>query len=194
MAIRDPDARGRQSLCGPGSSGWGCRARHGFGVLVTSQASRGGWPRSFPRRCSPGRSSSSSSGCCRKCPIAAVALTTFLINSRHLFYGLSFPLQRVNGWHRKSSPPFIVLTMDAFPRRPRRRTLALPRLCRSWPGSSPLGHAAVRHDRVQPPSSSATDYTEEPAVPNPGYIAAALAVAVAILSRCKLSRSASKTP
>lgn len=30
-------------------------------------------------------------------PIAAIALTTFLINSRHLFYGLSFPLHRVRG-------------------------------------------------------------------------------------------------
>lgn len=30
-------------------------------------------------------------------PIATVALTTFLINSRHLFYGLSFPLHRVRG-------------------------------------------------------------------------------------------------
>jgi 4-azaleucine resistance transporter AzlC len=30
-------------------------------------------------------------------PIAAIALTTFLINSRHLFCGLSFPLHRVRG-------------------------------------------------------------------------------------------------
>ncbi|WP_238013799.1 AzlC family ABC transporter permease [Dactylosporangium sp. AC04546] len=30
-------------------------------------------------------------------PVTAVALTTFLINSRHLFYGLSFPLHRVRG-------------------------------------------------------------------------------------------------
>jgi 4-azaleucine resistance transporter AzlC len=30
-------------------------------------------------------------------PIAAIALTTFLVNSRHLFYGLSFPLHRVQG-------------------------------------------------------------------------------------------------
>jgi 4-azaleucine resistance transporter AzlC len=30
-------------------------------------------------------------------PIAAIAATTFLVNSRHLFYGLSFPLDRVQG-------------------------------------------------------------------------------------------------
>ena len=30
-------------------------------------------------------------------PIGAIALTTFLVNSRHLFYGLTFPLHRVTG-------------------------------------------------------------------------------------------------
>lgn len=30
-------------------------------------------------------------------PLAAIAITTFLVNSRHLFYGLSFPLHRVDG-------------------------------------------------------------------------------------------------
>lgn len=30
-------------------------------------------------------------------PIAAVALTTFIVNSRHVFYALSFPLHRVKG-------------------------------------------------------------------------------------------------
>jgi predicted branched-subunit amino acid permease len=28
--------------------------------------------------------------------------------SRHLFYGLSFPLHRVNGWHRKSYSVFAL--------------------------------------------------------------------------------------
>ncbi len=41
-------------------------------------------------------------------PIAAIAMTTFLINSRHLFYGLSFPLHRVNGWHRKAYSVFAL--------------------------------------------------------------------------------------
>lgn len=35
-------------------------------------------------------------------PIAAVAGTTFLVNARHLFYGLSFPLHRVRGRVRKT--------------------------------------------------------------------------------------------
>lgn len=30
-------------------------------------------------------------------PIAAIAATTFLVNSRHLFYGLAFPLHRARG-------------------------------------------------------------------------------------------------
>lgn len=30
-------------------------------------------------------------------PVATVALTTFVVNSRHIFYALSFPLQRVKG-------------------------------------------------------------------------------------------------
>lgn len=30
-------------------------------------------------------------------PVAAVALTTFVVNSRHMFYALSFPLDRVRG-------------------------------------------------------------------------------------------------
>lgn len=30
-------------------------------------------------------------------PIAAVALTTFIVNARHVFYALSFPLHRVRG-------------------------------------------------------------------------------------------------
>lgn len=30
-------------------------------------------------------------------PLAAIAATTFLVNSRHLFYGLTFPLDRVRG-------------------------------------------------------------------------------------------------
>jgi 4-azaleucine resistance transporter AzlC len=41
-------------------------------------------------------------------PIAAIALTTFLINSRHLFYGLSFPLNRVNGRLAKAYSVFAL--------------------------------------------------------------------------------------
>ncbi|CAJ1508733.1 AzlC family ABC transporter permease [[Mycobacterium] burgundiense] len=31
-------------------------------------------------------------------PVATVALTAFIVNSRHVFYALSFPLERVRGW------------------------------------------------------------------------------------------------
>jgi 4-azaleucine resistance transporter AzlC len=41
-------------------------------------------------------------------PIAAIAMTTFLINSRHLFYGLSFPLHRVYSWPRKAYSVFAL--------------------------------------------------------------------------------------
>jgi predicted branched-subunit amino acid permease len=41
-------------------------------------------------------------------PIATIAMTTFLVNSRHLFYGLSFPLHRVDGWHRKAYSVFAL--------------------------------------------------------------------------------------
>lgn len=34
-------------------------------------------------------------------PIAAVALTTFIVNARHVFYALSFPLHRVRGFWAK---------------------------------------------------------------------------------------------
>jgi 4-azaleucine resistance transporter AzlC len=41
-------------------------------------------------------------------PIAAIAITTFLINSRHLFYGLSFPLHRVSGRLAKAYSVFAL--------------------------------------------------------------------------------------
>lgn len=46
-------------------------------------------------------------------PIAAIALTTFLVNSRHVFYGLSFPLHRVTGRLRKAYSVFA-LTDEAY--------------------------------------------------------------------------------
>ncbi len=37
-------------------------------------------------------------------PLGAIATTTLLVNARHLFYGLSFPLERVDGrWRRAYS-------------------------------------------------------------------------------------------
>lgn len=41
-------------------------------------------------------------------PLAAIATTTFVVNSRHLFYGLSFPLHRVNGRLAKAYSVFAL--------------------------------------------------------------------------------------
>ena len=41
-------------------------------------------------------------------PVAAIAVTTFLVNSRHLFYGLSFPLHRVRGRAAKAYSVFAL--------------------------------------------------------------------------------------
>ena len=41
-------------------------------------------------------------------PIAAIAVTTFLVNSRHLFYGLTFPLHRVRGRAQKAYSVFAL--------------------------------------------------------------------------------------
>ena len=41
-------------------------------------------------------------------PLAAIATTTFVVNSRHLFYGLSFPLNRVNGRLAKAYSVFAL--------------------------------------------------------------------------------------
>ncbi len=41
-------------------------------------------------------------------PLASIAVTTFLINSRHLFYGLSFPLHRVRGRYGKAYSVFAL--------------------------------------------------------------------------------------
>ncbi len=45
-------------------------------------------------------------------PILAIAVTTLLVNSRHLFYGLSFPLHRVRGWRKAYS--IFALTDEAY--------------------------------------------------------------------------------
>lgn len=41
-------------------------------------------------------------------PIATIALTTFLVNSRHLFYGITFPLQRARGRAAKAYSVFAL--------------------------------------------------------------------------------------
>jgi 4-azaleucine resistance transporter AzlC len=45
-------------------------------------------------------------------PLSTIAMTTLLVNSRHLFYGLSFPLQKVRGLSKLYS--IFALTDEAF--------------------------------------------------------------------------------
>jgi 4-azaleucine resistance transporter AzlC len=80
-----------------------------FGVLVTSHG--------FPWWLAPVVSASVFAGSAEfiligmlaaGAPIAGVAMTTFLVNSRHVLYGLSFPLERVTGWHRKAYSIFAL--------------------------------------------------------------------------------------
>ena len=86
----------------------------GFGVLVTSHG--------LPWWLAPIISATTLAGSVEfllagmlaaTAPIAAVALTTFLVNSRHLFYGLSSPLHRVTGRLRKAYSVFA-LTDEAY--------------------------------------------------------------------------------
>lgn len=46
-------------------------------------------------------------------PVAAVALTTLIVNSRHVFYALSFPLHRVRGPVAKAYSTYV-LSDEAF--------------------------------------------------------------------------------
>ncbi|BBZ00859.1 branched-chain amino acid ABC transporter permease [Mycolicibacterium chitae] len=41
-------------------------------------------------------------------PVATVAMTAFVVNSRHVFYALSFPLERVRGWWTKLFSTFAL--------------------------------------------------------------------------------------
>jgi 4-azaleucine resistance transporter AzlC len=81
----------------------------GFGVLVTGHG--------FPWWLAPIMSATMFAGSVEfilvgmlaaGAPLAAVALTTFLVNSRHLFYGLSFPLHLVRGRMRKAYSVFAL--------------------------------------------------------------------------------------
>jgi 4-azaleucine resistance transporter AzlC len=81
----------------------------GFGVLVTGHG--------FPWWLAPLMSATMFAGSVEfilvgmlaaGAPLGAVALTTFLVNSRHLFYGLSFPLHLVRGRMRKAYSVFAL--------------------------------------------------------------------------------------
>ena len=86
----------------------------GFGVLVTSHG--------LPWWLAPVISATTLAGSVEfllagmlaaAAPIGAIALTTFLVNSRHLFYGLSFPLHRVTGRLPRAYSVFA-LTDEAY--------------------------------------------------------------------------------
>ncbi|GAA2307996.1 putative integral membrane amino acid transport protein [Streptomyces caniferus] len=59
-------------------------------------------------------------------PLGTVALTALLVNVRHVFYTLSFPLHRVSGRFAKSYSTFA-LTDEAY-------ALTTSEQARSWPG------------------------------------------------------------
>ena len=80
-------------------------------------------------------------------PIAAIATTTFLVNSRHLFYGLSFPLDRVQGRIAKAYSIFalcdeayaIITSSDPATLTTRRISWTQLGLHFSWVGGALIG-------------------------------------------------------
>ncbi len=70
-------------------------------------------------------------------PLATVALTAFLVNIRHVFYALSFPLHRVRGRASKTYSTFA-LTDEAF-------ALTTGEQARSWPGGRILWLQVFMH-------------------------------------------------
>ena len=80
-------------------------------------------------------------------PIAAIATTTFLVNSRHLFYGLSFPLDRVKGRIAKAYSIFalcdeayaIITSSDPATLTTRRISWTQLGLHLSWVGGALIG-------------------------------------------------------
>src|SRR5215469_14831210 len=70
-------------------------------------------------------------------PLAQIALTAFLVNSRHVFYALSFPLHRVEGKAGRMYSTFA-LTDEAY-------ALTASQTARSWPGRRILWLQAFIH-------------------------------------------------
>ena len=70
-------------------------------------------------------------------PLASVAVTTFLVNFRHVFYGLSFPLHRVRGRAAKAYSVYA-LTDEAYalaaarPGLTSRRIIAIQAFCQAY--------------------------------------------------------------
>ncbi|MEY9905002.1 4-azaleucine resistance transporter AzlC [Catenulispora sp. MAP12-49] len=59
-------------------------------------------------------------------PLASIAMTAFLVNVRHVFYSLSFPLHRVDGRLAKAYSTFA-MTDEAY-------ALTTAEKARDWPG------------------------------------------------------------
>nr|WP_269856117.1 AzlC family ABC transporter permease [Streptomyces sp. RPT161] len=70
-------------------------------------------------------------------PLGAVAVTAFLVNVRHVFYALSFPLDRVQGRRAKAYSTFA-LTDEAY-------ALTVSEQARSWSSSRILWLQAYMH-------------------------------------------------
>ncbi|MEU7767774.1 AzlC family ABC transporter permease [Nocardia sp. NPDC049190] len=84
-------------------------------------------------------------------PLAQVALTAFLVNFRHVFYSLSFPLHRIRGRWAKAYATFVLtdeayaLTTSASAREwSGRRILWLQLLCQGyWVAGATVGGSAA---------------------------------------------------
>jgi 4-azaleucine resistance transporter AzlC len=70
-------------------------------------------------------------------PLAQIALTAFLVNSRHVFYAMSFPLHRVRGKAARAYSTFA-LTDEAY-------ALTAGETARSWPSRRILWLQAFIH-------------------------------------------------
>src|SRR5215471_18617540 len=75
-------------------------------------------------------------------PLAQIAMTAFLVNSRHVFYALSFPLHQVTGTAGKTYSTFA-LTDEAYALTT--SALTTGRTARDWPSRRILWMQASMH-------------------------------------------------
>ncbi|MFE7329885.1 AzlC family ABC transporter permease [Streptomyces sp. NPDC057565] len=98
-----------------------------FGVLVTQSGLAWWWASAFTALIYAGSFEFLLVGLVAAvAPLGTVALTAFLVNIRHVFYTLSFPLHRVSGRLAKAYSTFA-LTDEAY-------ALTTSEQARSWPG------------------------------------------------------------
>ncbi|WP_441249947.1 AzlC family ABC transporter permease [Kitasatospora sp. McL0602] len=82
-------------------------------------------------------------------PLASIAVTTFLVNFRHVFYGLSFPLHRVHGRLRRAysvyaltDEAYAIVATKTAAELSSSRILAIQLLCQAyWVGGGLTGAA-----------------------------------------------------